>query len=142
MLPFAAFVGSATLRQPVCALSCGNTSALFNTSISGATGHGFPYWHSSERRPLGARDEDVEVGIIVQHGDMEFGEDFLCYVQNALESDFGADADAAALVSRAYIVAPQFWAADQQQWVTYLSDHYDLLDHWDELFWPTAEARE
>ena len=40
------------------------------------------------------RDEDVEVGIIVQHGDMEFGEDFLCYVQNALESDFGADADA------------------------------------------------
>ena len=117
-----------------CASTCTNTSALFNVSITDATGRGMPYWRPSTQPALGEYDEDVTAVIVIQHGDFEYAEDFVCYVWNMLRMEFVGEEHWGA---RIHIVAPQFWAYDEQ----YADNRvWNAFTHESTLWWQDASA--
>ena len=117
-----------------CASTCTNTSALFNVSITEATGRGMPYWRPSTQPALGEYDEDVTAAIIIQHGDFEYATDFVCYVWNMLRMEFVNETQWGA---RIHVIAPQFWAQDEQS-----VEHtvWSAHAHESTLWWQDASA--
>ena len=118
-----------------CASSCANTSALFNISITHATGRGMPYWRPESQPPLGERDTRVTAAIVVQHGDFEYAEDFVCYIWKMLKMEFSANASD--FGARIHVIAPQFWAYDQQ-WAD--NKIWNAYTHQSSLWWEVAGA--
>ena len=58
---------------------------IFPVSISvRVEGRGFPYWRSSTGPALGSYSTSVNRAVIVSHGDGRDGNDYFCYLQNAL----------------------------------------------------------
>ena len=81
-----------------------------------------------------ADDEDVTAVIVIQHGDFEYAEDFVCYVWNMLRMEFVGEEHWGA---RIHIVAPQFWAYDEQH-----ADNrvWNITTHESTLWWEVAGA--
>ncbi len=128
------FLPSAAPTMEQCASTCTNTSALFNVSITDATGRGMPYWRPASQPALGEYDEDVTAVIVIQHGDFEYAEDFVCYVWNMLRMEFVGEEHWGA---RIHIVAPQFWAYDEQ----YADNRvWNAFTHESTLWWEVAGA--
>ena len=119
-------------------MDCAPVAGVFNVSISASTGRGLPYWRARGQHPLGHYDDEITAAVIVQHGDLEYAEDFVCYAYEALAMAFPeANQTAWPFAKHTLLLAPQFWAKDQQG----LEEHvWDLEHHHSDLYWHTAEA--
>ena len=93
-----------------------------------------PYWRPASQPALGEYDEDVTAAIIIQHGDFEYAEDFVCYVWNMLRMEFVNETQWGA---RIHVIAPQFWAQDEQS-----VEHtvWSAHAHESTLWWQDASA--
>lgn len=105
-------------------------------SITADIGRGMPYYRHEHNKPLGEYDANITAAIVIQHGDLEYAEDFLCYIWNGLSAVFPQNASDQAWYNHVLVIAPQFWAEDQQ---SIEENYWDLSAHHSDLYWTTAE---
>ena len=87
-----------------CNPTCAHTKDELNVSITPQTGRTMPYWRPPKQTPLGVKDANVTLGVIIHHGSARNGDDYLCSMFNGLVKRFGASGASSIL-----LVSPQVY---------------------------------